>query len=472
MTTRRGAKEKTPLTEGEIEIIGANLTQRENRIHEEMAAFEKQREEFALERKDFNDERERKEHTIGQLEATIVALRNDVARELTQIRANTHTSAHDLNRAVSPIEQPTDRDPHYHDPHYRERTSYELPRASMENPKVSFREATESIPTFDGYNIALAQFARACRRAREIVPPACEYNLTKLIINRLRGRAYYAVEDEPCDTVTQLIDLLNGAFGSPKTIDQYRGELSTCYLRSGEHMLDYISKIKDLRTAILDAERRERGEPCPSTSREIDELTARSFCDGLPLQYRLQMRPEHHVRPFEAFSAAKVLAKREELDRQRNTRHIPTPRADTIPRAPPPRDTGRPNNGYRPQYSRPSRDTPPLRAIEDGPRALPPRDDYRRAPPTRPAANGIWCRYCKTPGHEIHECRKRAYNNNNGNTNNNNPRQGNYQGPSTRQDPSRAGQQLNQAIRSIEATQEEHSESESSEQELLHTPPQ
>lgn len=453
MTTRRGAKEKVPLTEGEIEIIGVNLTQRENRIHEEMAAFEKQREEFALERKAFDDEREKKEHTINQLEGTVAALRSDVTREIAQIRANIHTDTRDQNRAVTPSERPMDRDLHH-----REHMPYDLPRSPTENPKVSFREATESIPTFDGYNIALGQFARACKRARELVPPACEYNLTKLIINRLRGRAYYAVEDEPCDTVTQLIDLLNGAFGSPKTIDQYRGELSTCYLRSGEHMLDYVSKVKDLRTAILDAERRDRGDPCLATSREIDELTARSFCDGLPLQYRLQMRPEHHIRPFEAFSAAKVLAKREELDRQRNARHTPTPRMDTMPRAPPPRDTSRQNNGYRPQYSRPSRDVPPLRAIENGPRTPPPRDDRHQAPLTRPAADGIWCRYCKTPGHEIHECRKRAFNNNN----NSNNRSGNSPGPSNRQDPSREGPHSQRQIRSIEAAPEELSESEPS----------
>lgn len=97
-------------------------------------------------------------------------------------------------------------------------------------PKVSFREATESVSSFEGYNIPLAQFTRACPRAREIVSPSSERNLTKLLINKLRGKAYYAVEDEPCDSMTQMMDLLNGAFGSPKTIDQYRGELSTIYL--------------------------------------------------------------------------------------------------------------------------------------------------------------------------------------------------------------------------------------------------
>jgi len=66
-------------------------------------------------------------------------------------------------------------------------------------PKVSFREATECVPSFDEYNIPLSQFIRACRRASETVPPFAERNLTKILINKLRRRAYYAVEDELCD---------------------------------------------------------------------------------------------------------------------------------------------------------------------------------------------------------------------------------------------------------------------------------
>lgn len=145
MTTRGRNKEKTPLTEGEIEIIGANLTQRENRIHEEMAAFEKQRDEFMLERRTFDEEREKKEHTIGQLEATVDTLRSDIAREIAQIRADIQIDAQIPNRAVSPIGRPIDRDSRHH-----ERPPYDLPHNPTENPKVSFREATESIPTFDG----------------------------------------------------------------------------------------------------------------------------------------------------------------------------------------------------------------------------------------------------------------------------------------------------------------------------------
>lgn len=222
MATRGArAKDKTPLTEDELEIVRANLTQQETRFKEEVAAFQRIREEA---------ERERAEskRTEYDLEAGMNALRDDVRRELGNLRINAAASQ-DHEHARPPRAEPRN-----HDPSSRSFEPIETSRGIIEDTRVSFREATESVPSFDGYNIPLTQFARACRRAKDIVSPHSEYHLTKLIINRLRGRAYYAVEDEPCDSITQLLDLLNGAFGSPKTIDQYRGELSACYLKSGE----------------------------------------------------------------------------------------------------------------------------------------------------------------------------------------------------------------------------------------------
>jgi hypothetical protein len=67
------------------------------------------------------------------------------------------------------------------------------------------------------------------------------------------------VDNEPCNDVTELIDLLTNASGIQKTIDQYKGDLSTIFLKPNEHILDYISRVKDLRSTIIDADRREYG---------------------------------------------------------------------------------------------------------------------------------------------------------------------------------------------------------------------
>lgn len=280
--------------------------------------------------------------------------------------------------------------------------------------KVSFREATESVPYFDGYNIPLQQFTRACRRAREIVPLSAERNLTKLLINKLGRRAYYAVEDEPCDSVTELVDLLTGAFGSPKTLDQYRGELSIIYMKLNEHVLDYISRVKDIRTSILDAERRDKGRLDAQFMDEIDCLTARSFYQGLPLEFRLQIGEGIRSRYSDAFAAAKLIAKRQELDKQR---YEPRFRSEREPRSVAP--VGKPLAHSTPQRA----DYPPYRDTrypssssprrETPPRTYATRDNaYPGSPNARSDENRIKiCRYCKNRGHDIEECRKRQYNN-------------------------------------------------------------
>jgi hypothetical protein len=89
-------------------------------------------------------------------------------------------------------------------------------------PKVTFQEALETVPVYDEHNISLSQFIRVCRRAKGLIPFSSEQNLTRLLINKLRGRALSAVEDKPCSNVTELIDLLTNAFGIQKTIDQYK----------------------------------------------------------------------------------------------------------------------------------------------------------------------------------------------------------------------------------------------------------
>jgi len=365
-------------------------------------------------------------------------------------------------------------------------------------PKVSFREATEGVPSFDGYNITLAQFTRACRRAKSIVPAASERNLTKLLINKLRGRAYYAVEDEPCDTVTQLIDLLNGAFGPPKTIDQYRGELSTVYLKPYEHILDYISRVKDLRSNILDAERRTHGQLDHRVVTEIETLTARSFCDGLPLEYRLQLREDAYHYPSEAFAYVKAIAKRQELDKQRfdsrrrsdnersnQPQHIhpigrpiahSTPKTYMVNRPTSQWNHSRYENNRRYERSQTERDNYAPRPRDDytsrsrdnyAPRprdnyASRPRDDYAPRPRDNnsPATTEKICRYCKNYGHTIEECRKRQYNNNQ-----QRQQSGNANGPTVRSDAPRSDRRQETPTRPVKQITTSGTKKESSETE-------
>lgn len=416
--------------EAEIQILDQKMRDKEARLRAQERQLQQQLADFELARKKLENERE-----------DINARQNELSEKERELKAWSDRSELTEIQHTLPL-QPNEQ--YVYHTHVPAQGNDSGNRISL--PKVTFREATESVPSFDGYNIPLQQFTRACRRARELVPPAAEKDLTRFLINKLRNRAYYAVEDEPCDTVTQLIDLLTGAFGSPKTIDQYRGELSMIYMKQHEHIIDYISRVKDLRTSIMDAERRAKGHLDPRFVAEIDALTARSFCDNLPLEYRLQLKPEAYHSYTEAFASAKIIAKRQELDRQRyeprnrenrdrdyyRVNPIGNPVAHSTPRRfdqpayrrdNPPRFN--PSRGYpvtQPnaysreplfQPNRPRADYPPRENVNR------PSNNYnrsinspeRRENTNNSAGSGKICRYCKNPGHDIEECRKRQYNN-------------------------------------------------------------
>lgn len=433
--TKTGEPEK-PLTEEEIEAIQTRLSEKDEALKIEAALLE--------------DQRKNHDKRVREFEARQSELSKQETATAPDELHSMHREMEELRREITRLRNAT-REPYPHSGQLLDLPVSQPRHANAQNaqndaphtPKVSFREATESVPQFDGYNIRLNQFIKACRRAKEIVPPSSERNLTKLLVNKLYGRAYYAVEDEHCESVSQLIDLLTAAFGSCKTIDQYRGELSTIYLRPHEHVLDYISRVKDLRSAILDAERRETGTLGERNQEEIDDLTTKSFCDGLPLEYRLQMGNTPHYSPFAAFASAKTISKRLELDKRRSgikertepdRRNNYTKRPNTYAIAPQPVDDNPPGERApnAPERATPPRDSP-------GPPAYRNRDSRINNTNTNAAQTRHneqppkWCRYCKKSGHEIEECRKREYNNARKND------QGNATGPAGRTGTTRQG---------------------------------
>lgn len=436
----RKTKAARQLTEAEEEILNAQRRDKDAQLREQVASLEQGREDFELYKateqraletihanlsgreRDMNKRELTLEERERKLEADVETLKEnaELKRELNRLRTMGIAEVPPANPNATRYHEAPNIYP-FHDP-------WSEPAA----PRVSFREALENVPHYDGHNISLSQFTRACRRAREIVPLSCERNLTRLLINKLRGRAYSAVEDEPCETVTQLTDLLNGVFGSPKTLEQYRGELYLTHLKAEEHILDYIMRIKDLRTSIMDAERRQYGPITNTKANEIDALVARAFCHGLPLEYRLQLSPEHYLQPFEAFSRAKEIAKQIEYDKERfeprrTERAQEKHRVHPIGRSPahstpmrndrwtPERrrytesyDRARPNTfnrtPVRHDYT-PRRTHSPARRVETN-------NDQGRYPARNAERYEKFCRYCKNRGHEINECRKRQYNNN------------------------------------------------------------
>ncbi|KYN50139.1 hypothetical protein ALC62_00167 [Cyphomyrmex costatus] len=195
-------------------------------------------------------------------------------------------------------------------------------------------------------------------------------------------------------------------------------------------------------------ERREKRYVDPYFMSQIDDLTTRSFVDGLPFEYRIQMGPEARISHTEAFAAAKKIAKRRELDKQReterhdiryrsdreriherdprqltNTRRSKTPLAyQSMPRSTHQDVAARQINT---QNSSPPAARPNNNNMHESYQT---RRDTQRPAPTKQ------CHYCKRLGHDISECRRREFNNSNNNNKFQREGQGNFPRPSESRD--------------------------------------
>lgn len=300
--------------------------------------------------------------------------------------------------------------------------SYSAPYGDIPRPEpVNYviKQAVEFIPTFDGSNMTVLQFVRACKRAREAVPPQAEETVTKLIRNKLRGRAYAAVEDADYSTISDLCNRLKDVLGPHRFVDQYRGDLASITQGPYEHILDFITRVKDLRTAILDCDRND-----PNID-EIDKFAKDCFIRGLIPALRAEVRPHQSGKLNEVFDEAIIAYRQYERDNTRYGSHFREEHrrvkfTDTKDRTPAYNESWRNTN---PSYSRnqprppltPNRYEPPdTRRDADMPtrNVRPVSTPYHAKRETYPTEAPKYCRYCKKPGHDIHECRRREYNNN------------------------------------------------------------
>jgi hypothetical protein len=156
--------------------------------------------------------------------------------------------------------------------------------------QIKLKDAIESVPVSDGYRPSVFQFLRSCERARSMIPRHQEPQLVKLLINKLRGHAFLAVEDNEVVTLNDFGIKLKDMFGPGKTVNEYRGELETVFQRPGKNILDYIDRVRNLRLAIIDGERCQYGSISQDVQDTIDWNTRETFVKGLPNEVYLRVR--------------------------------------------------------------------------------------------------------------------------------------------------------------------------------------
>lgn len=266
------------------------------------------------------------------------------------------------------------------------------PPETISNPQISIKDAVEFVPTFNGQNISVLQFSRACKRAKSMVSPYVEPQLVKFLQNKLQGHAYLAIEDRTFSSVDELISRLKNVFSPAKSTNQYRGELANITKLPSENILDYIGRVKDLRSAILEGEQDRYTTFFPQLAITINELTLESFLNGLPPEIRVQMNILGYRTLDQAFDTAITAAKQVESDRIRfHGAPAPSQTASVVCQI----------------CNKPNHTASQCWHLNSARQNKPPQNNSNR--PFNPQQ--LFCNYCKSNGHTISQCRIRPVNN-------------------------------------------------------------
>lgn len=276
------------------------------------------------------------------------------------------------------------------------------PPTSPEQSPIRLKDIVETIPRYDGQKMSVFQFSKICERALEITPPHQESFLVQLITNKLTGHAAVAVDGISFTKVSHLLRKLKQIFGPDKSLNQYKGELGNAYMKTNESLFDYISRIKELRSAIIDGEYELYGTLNDRIIDLVDNEVLTSFINGLPSDLLVRVRLEGYCDLEEAFTKAIQCSKI--LETEGGRRKIPNPQRSL-------------NTTTRRDMQSPYYRTP-----QDLPQGTLPNTILKRplSPfiqpliPGQPGPNTpipSWCKYCKNQGHLIADCRKLKYRN-------------------------------------------------------------
>lgn len=262
---------------------------------------------------------------------------------------------------------------------------------------IRFKDVIDSIPKYDGHKMSVFQFSKICDRALKLIPPQQEIYLVQLIMNKLQGHAYTAIEGINFHSVSHLTSQLKKIFGPNKSLNQYRGELGNLYMQPNEDIFNYIERVKDLRTAIIDGETEIHGVLLTEEEDKVDYECTEAFINGLPSELLVRVKLEgRHSDLNSAIALTTQLVKTLEAEGRRKKSSYPIRSTLPSPRVDTPVNQPRSTQSISQPTAASSSNPPFIRPLVPG-----------QPGPNSPSSN--ICRYCKTPGHHISDCRKLAY---------------------------------------------------------------
>ena len=122
---------------------------------------------------------------------------------------------------------------------------------------LSLKDALDLIPRYNGHNISLSQFIDGCNEAKSILPAHLEGELAKLIRIKFSGEALSSARGVTFGNLREVSDYLEGIFGSPKTYHECIGDLAKIKQKTGEAVITFLNRLREIEKEIATAARRE-----------------------------------------------------------------------------------------------------------------------------------------------------------------------------------------------------------------------
>lgn len=155
-------------------------------------------------------------------------------------------------------------------------------------PKITMRDALAYIPKFDGSNMSVSQFIRACQRALNILGPLNQRTFLELLRGKFDGIARTVVDNLDYQSISELESSLRDMFDPLCTASQYKAALQNIVINTNEHIASYINRVQTLYLDIINAETRECQEISNFEKFRIETDAIDAFLRGLPLPLRMQ----------------------------------------------------------------------------------------------------------------------------------------------------------------------------------------
>lgn len=266
---------------------------------------------------------------------------------------------------------------------------------------INFGVLTKFIKPFDGDKNKLTSFLRNCESALSLASIAQKDILFKYILSQFEGKAESTCALKIFENWSELKSFLKTTFGETKHRDHLFLDLQQCKQKYNESVSQYSLRLETCLTRLQTDITHSTRDPSELKGRiaNTEDLALHTFLLGLPSHISTILRCRNPSNLNEAVNLAIQEEKLHNYALQTQTANQLRPKCKIC---------GKTGHLDRNCFNRERPISFRERPVHNVNNNIPQHPSTSATVPQNPVKV---CRYCKNLGHEIHECRKRQFNN-------------------------------------------------------------